>query len=118
MGEFISGLAHPVTTPAHILILIGLGLFAGQNWMAKFKAPLITFVVVASFALALTLIGRPRFVPLPLQISIALVVGALVVLARPIPVIASTALFGFAALAIGLGQALALQPHPLLFSKR
>jgi hydrogenase/urease accessory protein HupE len=102
MGEFISGLAHPVTTPAHILILIGMGLFAGQNWMKNFKIPLVTFVAVAAFALAMTLAGPPKFVTLPVLITIALGVGALVALDKPIPIAASTGLFAIAALAIGL----------------
>ena len=102
MGEFISGLAHPVTTPAHILLLIGLGLFAGQNWMTKFKIPLVTFVAVTALALLLTTAGLPKWVSLPMLITNALCVGALVALEKPIPLAASTALFAIAALAIGL----------------
>jgi urease accessory protein len=44
----IAGLVHPVSTPAHVVALIGLGLIAGRNFLRPGAA------IIAAFALGLT----------------------------------------------------------------
>ena len=106
MGEFISGLAHPITTPAHILILLGLGLFAGQHWMTKFKVPILTFVALAAMALILTTTGWVKPVHPAVLLCVALCAGSLVALEKPIPPAAAAALFAVAAIVIGFDSGL------------
>jgi len=43
----VAGLAHPVTTPAHVVALVGLGLIGGRNLMPAGAA------IIAAFALGL-----------------------------------------------------------------
>jgi len=43
----VAGLAHPVTTPAHVIALMGLGLVAGRNVLPAGAA------IIAAFALGL-----------------------------------------------------------------
>jgi urease accessory protein len=43
----VSGLVHPVATPAHVVALIGLGLVAGRNFLAAGAA------IIGAFALGL-----------------------------------------------------------------
>src|SRR5258708_7771999 len=44
----VAGLVHPVSTPAHVIALIGLGLIAGRNFSRAGA------VIIAAFALGLT----------------------------------------------------------------
>jgi hydrogenase/urease accessory protein HupE len=50
IGNFYNGLLHPILIPAHLLLLVAIGLFIGQQGSEKVEATL------ASFALA-TIIG-------------------------------------------------------------
>jgi hydrogenase/urease accessory protein HupE len=100
-SDFMAGVLHPVTTPAHVLILLGLGLALGQHVPLKLRMPLLVFAPVAALALALT----PCFtftVPQPVLIGIALIAGAVVALGKQLPTFARGALFAAAALAMGL----------------
>jgi urease accessory protein len=45
---FVAGLVHPLSTPAHAVALIGLGLIAGRNFLRAGAA------IVGAFALGLT----------------------------------------------------------------
>src|SRR5258707_5842791 len=44
----VAGLAHPVSTPAHVVALIGLGLIAGRNFLRAGTT------IIGAFALGLT----------------------------------------------------------------
>ena len=105
MGDFVSGLIHPLRTPAHVLLILGLGLLAGQQPPETLKTLLLAFVPLSAIALALTTTGWSTTVYPPVVIALALGAGALVALERPIPRAACAALFGAAALAIGFDSA-------------
>ena len=102
MSEVASGLLHPLTTPTHILILLGLGLLIGQHQPLNLKMPLLVFVPVSALALVLTCFGWISNFYQPLLIAIALAGGILVALEKTIPPWLARLLFGAAALAIGL----------------
>jgi urease accessory protein len=101
MSDFINGGIHPLLTPAHMLILLGLGLSLGQH--VPFKPALALLVFAPCSALALALTARfTTVVPQPVLILIALCAGAVVALGKQLPAFARGALFAAGALAIGL----------------
>jgi urease accessory protein len=105
VGDFFGGVLHPLTTPAHLLVLLGLGLLAGQTSPLNLKTPLAVFIPVSAVALVLTTTGMIKTVYPPILIGIALCAGVLVALEKPLPAIASGVLFSLAALALGLDSA-------------
>jgi urease accessory protein len=105
VGDFFGGVIHPVTTPAHLLVLLALGLLAGQRTPLNLKTPLAIFIPVSAIALLLTTAGIVKTVYPPILIGIALIAGVLVALAKPLPVAAIGAIFALAALALGLDSA-------------
>jgi urease accessory protein len=105
VGDFFGGVLHPLTTPTHLLVLIGLGLLVGQHSPLQLKIPLAVFIPVSALALLFTTTGGVKTVYPPILIGIALVAGVLVALGKPLPAIASGTLFALAALALGLDSA-------------
>jgi urease accessory protein len=102
MGEFVNGLAHPVTTPAHVLILLGLGSLLGQQAPLQLKMPLLVFAPLSAIALFFTTTGLVTMVYQPVLIGIALCVGTLVALELRVAPVLSSALCAAGALVIGL----------------
>ena len=102
VGDFLGGVLHPVTTPLHLLLLLGLGLLAGQHAPLNLKIPLATFIPVCALALVFTMTGMVKTVYPPVLIGLTLVVGLLVALEKPLPAVVTGTLFGLAALALGL----------------
>jgi len=101
-GPYFNGVLHPFTVPAHLLVLLGLGLLAGQHAPLNVKTPLAVFVPVSGLALALTTTGLVPAVYPPILISISLLVGLLVALEKPLPRSVCQAIYGGSALALGL----------------
>ena len=101
-NDFFNGVCHPLLTPAHLLILLGLGLWMGQRQPMDFKTPMLVFAPFSAVALLLTSTGMTATVYPPLLISIALGFGLLVVLEKPLSPWACRALFAAAAVGIGL----------------
>ncbi len=102
IGEFVNGVAHPLYSPAHLLILLGLGLMTGQHAPLNLKPTLLVFVPVSALALLATRAGLVTSVYQPILIGIALIVGALVALEKPVSSKVNGALLAGAAMAIGL----------------
>ena len=105
MGEFASGLLHPLTTPSHVLILLGLGLMLGQRSPLSLKPPMLVFIPVSGLALALTTMGWVKTIYPPILVCIALCAATLVALEKCPSPFAMAALLAVAALAIGLDSA-------------
>ncbi len=86
-GDFVNGMLHPVTVPAHVLILLGFGIALGQRKPFKPAHTLAVFAPCAAIALALTV--RFNFtIPQPALIGVALCAGTLVAIGRQLPFIA------------------------------
>jgi hydrogenase/urease accessory protein HupE len=100
-NHFMGGILHPLTAPAHVLILIGLGIALGQHLPFKPRLPMLAFASFAAIGLALTM-AFPFAMPQPVLIGIALCAGALVALEKKLPPVANAALFAAGALAMGL----------------
>ena len=105
VGDLFGGVLHPLTSPTHVLVLLGLGLLAGQYSPLNLKTPLAVFIPVSGIALLFTMTGMVKTVYPPILISLALVTGLLVALERPLPAIATGTVFALAALTLGLDSA-------------
>ncbi len=101
-GDLGNGALHPLMSPAHLLILVGLALHLAQQVPFSLKAALWTFVPVSAVALALTLDERFGAVYQPVLIGLALVLGILVGLELHLPRWVSAVVCGLAAACIGL----------------
>lgn len=102
MGEFSGGLIHPLLTPSHLLILLALGLWLGQQQPLRLRVPMAVFVLFSGAGLLLT-----PWIPLPVAAQpwlagMALAVALLVVAAARLPRSVLPPLFALGALAIGL----------------
>lgn len=104
-GEVANGALHPVMTPAHVLVILSLGLLLGQQLPLNLKWPVRIFAPVSAAALLLTLNGWVEEVHQPVLIGIALVIAGLLTLEVKLPVWASGLLCIASALAIGLDSA-------------
>jgi hydrogenase/urease accessory protein HupE len=103
--DILNGLLHPLGTPSHLLILLGLGLLAGQQQPPNLKTPILVFVPLSAGALLSTLTGTITSVYPPVLICLALCAGTLVALEAPLPRLACIALFAAAALVLGFDSA-------------
>ena len=103
VGDLWNGLLHPLRSPAQILVLVGLGLFAGQR--KRFKQPVLVFLFAAALGLACT---RIPGVPEPrasLPCLLSALTGVLVVLRRPLPSVAENLLFAACGFVLGWDSA-------------
>ena len=100
-NHFTGGILHPLMTPAHVLILLALGVSLGQHVPLRSGVLLRVFAPSASIALALTMTGWIPIHPALLAV-IALGAGAVVAIGKPLPSFARCTLFSAGALAIGL----------------
>ena len=105
VGDFFDGVLHPITTPAHLLVLLGLGLVAGQHPPLNLKVPLAVFIPVSAIALLMTTTGMVKTVYPPILIGLALIAGLLVALEKPPSALVGGIFFAIAALALGLDSA-------------
>ena len=104
-GEIANGALHPLMTPAHVMILLGLGLLLGQQLPLDLKTPLRVFAPVSAATLLLTLTGRCPTVYQPVMIGLVLLIAIGVALEMKLPRPACRALVAIAAVAIGLDSA-------------
>lgn len=105
IGAFYNGMLHPLFVPAHLLLLISLGLLLGQH------APRLSRFGWAAFVLALwvALAGGYAIeatVSLPALLLVALLVAAFVILDRPF----ATPFAAVIGIAAGLGIGLDSMP--------
>ena len=102
MNDFINGVLHPVTTPAHILIILALGFWMGQRQPRLIRFPMIVFAPVSAVALVLTITRSLPPVSPWLLSGVALAAGILVAMDCAIPKAAIVILFAACAALIGL----------------
>ena len=101
IGTFYNGLLHPLLVPAHLLILLGLGLLLGQQALPQSRWGWGAFVVAFLGGLA-----GAQVVALPLPqsalLAIALALGLLIAIGRPLKQPQTVLLSGLCGLAVGL----------------
>jgi urease accessory protein len=106
MNHFSSGLLHPLMTPAHVLVLLGLGLGIGQRVPLRIGLALRAFAPFSVIGLALTTTGWISGVPPAALAGIAFAAGGCVALEKQLPPLAHGALVAAGALAIGMDSGL------------
>jgi len=105
IGGFYNGLLHPLVVPAHLLVLIALGLWLGQQELPRIEAALLAFGLLLLAGLAFSRFAAPGGVQMSLLLACALATGLLVAAARPLPRTAAAALAGLIAVLLGLDSA-------------
>jgi hydrogenase/urease accessory protein HupE len=106
----LGGILHPLFVPAHLLAVLGLGLLIGQREWSRTVA--LVFIAGLAVGLGVMTFG---FVPAFLNevvLALALILGLLVALTRPLPEAAG------AALATLVGFCVALDSPPEVVSVR
>jgi hydrogenase/urease accessory protein HupE len=105
---FTDGLQHPFGLPAHIMMILGVGLLLGRHEIAAWRVPLYGFLA----SLALGLAGGPFLIAPALEphlaialLLLAVVFGCLIATARPLPAVLLTSLLALAGLGLGLDSA-------------
>lgn len=102
IGGFYNGLLHPLLVPAHLLVLLGLALWLGQQPLPKIETPLLAFSALLLVGLALSPFELLREWQTPALLACALGTGLLVAAARPLPRSVTAAIAGLIALLLGL----------------
>jgi urease accessory protein len=105
VGDFIGGLLHPVVTPGHVLLLLGLGLLAGRVSPPPLRWPMRCFLPLSALGLAATGLGWVKALHPAVLHGAVLVVGGLLAWGRPVSMPALCGLFAFAGVALGLDSA-------------
>jgi hydrogenase/urease accessory protein HupE len=101
-GDLGNGALHPLMSPTHLLVLVGLALHLAQQVPFGLKAALSTFAPVSAVALALTMNHRFGEIDQPVMVALALLSGVLVGLEIRPPRWASLVVCGLAAACVGL----------------
>lgn len=107
---FVGGLLNPLTTPAHLIALLGLGLLIGGGRSGSRLAPLAAFALGLGGGLAAIALGVGQTPALDVLLIATALIGLLVALAPAIPTMMS------ALLALIVGAALGLDSPPQAIS--
>ena len=102
INHFASGALHPLMTPAHVIVLLGLGLWMGQHPPLRIKFPLGVFAAFSAIGLALTTTGWMSGVHPAMLAIVALGAGAVVAIGRKLPAVVCATFCAAGAVAIGL----------------
>jgi urease accessory protein len=102
---FSGGALHPLTTPAHLLVIVALGLLTGQRLPLDLKAQFVVFVPCLTFALIFATTGLVKTVDQPILIGLALCAAVPVALEKTVPPLAYRTLSAAAAFAVGFDSA-------------
>lgn len=98
VGFFYGGMLHPLVIPAHLLLLVGAGLWIGQQGIRHIEVGLPAFVAGLALGLPCAGLGYVTFIPAPFLVAPAALAGLWVASAWPLPREA----IGVGALAAGL----------------
>lgn len=105
IGGFYNGILHPFLVPAHLVVLVGLGLWLGQQTMPRIEPALIAFSLMLVAGLGLSSFVTLGDGQIWLLLACALAVGLLVAAAWSLPRAATAAVAGLIALLVGLDSA-------------
>lgn len=112
-GDFYAGVLHPLTSPEHIMLLLALGLLAGQNQRRRCSFLIALFpAAVLAGALAVQYWPAPQnmFV---INVCTVIAAGSLVAAGRPLPRIALGLFAAFAGVTFGMANGSALEGNML-----
>ena len=112
-GDFGGGFVHPLLTPAHLLVLLGVGLWVGRQYTRLFRAMVLLCASFSAIGLGLSNVA---LLPTAWQASlavVALVLAALVIGEARLPAWASLPAIALSALLIGLDSVVDAALPPL-----
>jgi len=105
---FTDGLQHPFGLPAHIMLILGVGLLLGRHDVAAWRLPTYAFLAGLTAGLA----GGPLAMTPALDarlavalLALAVLLGGMVALARPLPSLLLLALGALTGFGLGLDSA-------------
>jgi urease accessory protein len=116
LGPFAGGILHPLETPAHLLLLTGLGLLLGRTPPFRLGRFLGFFAPLAAMGILLTLADHAAPVPVILTAALATGVGALLASGWSSPRVLDAALLAIGGFVIGLDSGF-VNPSPLVVAK-
>lgn len=116
-GDLANGALHPAVTPAHALVIVGLGLLIGQRLPLDMKTPARVCLPVSAAALALTALKPSFAVPPPVLVGIAMAIGIAVGLETKLPRVVLGVVCAASALAVGLDSGLENATSPAATAK-
>lgn len=100
-GDFGNGALHPLVTPQHLMIVLGLALLLGMRTPLRLKLPMSAFAI--STAISLGLMAFVSISPPELLLTlIAMILGLLVAIGRTLPPAALAGICAVCAVAVGL----------------
>lgn len=85
VGSFYGGMLHPIVVPAHLLLLVGLGLWIGQQGIRHIEVGLPGFVAGLAFGLPCAGLGWVTYIPAPVLLAPAALAGLWVASAWRLP---------------------------------
>ena len=104
LGNFFSGVVHPLFEPAHLIVLIGLGLMLGQRGLARTHPAVPCFIGGSVLGLAAAGLGWTPSTDAPL-LALSVLAGLAVATAVSIPPAVCALAAGLVGLGVGLGSA-------------
>ena len=113
LGNFFSGVVHPLFEPAQLIALVALGLLIGQRGLAATQPAGLSFVMGALLGLLAAVIGATPNTD-PFLLAGAGLIGLAVLTALPLP----RAVCAVLAAGVGLGVGLASAPEAVAGSAR
>lgn len=105
MDFFVQGLMHPLLMPEHLMVLIALGLLAGQQGLVSVKTTVPLSVIAIFCSVGLTLLLTLRFDFEVWLLLLALFMGLLIVVRPGLPVWLLIIVAMAVALLVGLDSA-------------
>lgn len=100
-GDFGNGALHPLVTPQHAMILLGLALLLGMRVPLRLKLPMAALAISA--AIALGLMAFVSFSPPDLLLTLlAMILGLLVAIGRTLPPAVLAGICAVCAAAVGM----------------
>ena len=78
IGDFYSGILHPALVPAHLLVLLSLGLLLGQYGLSHSQISFPVFVLTLTIGLLVTGLNLSSAPPIPAVLIIPALTGVLV----------------------------------------
>ena len=113
LGNFFSGVVHPLFEPAQLIALVALGLLIGQRGLPATQPAGLSFVLGALLGLLAAVLGAAPNTD-PFLLAGAGLIGLAVVTALPLP----RAVCAVLAAGVGLGVGLASAPEAVAGSAR
>lgn len=104
IDNFYNGVLHPLFVPAHVILLIALGLFLGQQGMQQIQLKLMAFLASVITGLSIAWFTTGLLIENYI-LALAMTVGILIAIAPRLPVAVVVAIAIACGLSLGLDSA-------------